>query len=874
MKKKVLIFVIALFGLIAITIGTAFAFFTFTKNGSTENTIRAGNIVFHYDEISGKGRGINLIDALPVESDEEEKGSDNYFDFRITANSSMAQIPYTISAKLSDDSNLDNTVVKVYLTKVVGANETQILYTTLDQLEERTFLNNDVQKVLYKDTVAVNGQSYEVNYRLRMWIAEGTDFTSGTYNNKKILLTVNVYTNEGHSLTKEEHYTKLDDTSIKMISANNTYLLTESSDIGVNYEVNVPNEVNIANFDIIEKNIAATSTVTELGQTLSYNGNGIIKRLTSQSSSFPLLAGDNYFKVTTAAADGKTTKDYILKVYREYNKDNNLTSLSVDGYAFTEPFDEDTLTYHVSNAVEASSITISGNKSADVAQIEGTGTKTLAWGENTFQVTVIPEDPNTQPKVYTIVVNNQRPTAPVITGGTTGDKLSINRVISMVEPGTAISGVSGYEYYKTTTNTLPDDSTVGTILVNPYTVEIQEQGTTYIYYRTVSTSGNRSLWTSAQKININPGLYDTNGNVVKTWAQLESLGLTKTSIETDYKFYTYKTATNSPYQVFTNNNLNGHLVFSNSITKIGDYTFMDCIGITSIEIPSSVVSIGSDAFENLSNLTSIKFSNGITSIGEKAFDSCTSLTSVLIPKSVTNIGTRAFSYCKNLVSIKVETENSVYDSRNESNAIIIRATNTLISGCKNTIIPSSVTSIGESAFKGSSIETIAIPNSVTTIGESAFANSSIETMAIPNSVTTIGKTAFYSCTNLKSINIPNNITSLGGAVLMDCSSLTSITIPNSLTEIPSQAFYGTGIKSITIPAGVKKIGTWAFYSCANLTSVTFADTSKQWFVTSNSTATSGTNVNITNASTNANNFKKSTYQSPAAYADLYWIRKN
>ena len=89
--------------------------------------------------------------------------------------------------------------------------------------------------------------------------------------------------------------------------------------------------------------------------------------------------------------------------------------------------------------------------------------------------------------------------------------------------------------------------------------------------------------------------------------------------------------------------------------------------------------------------------------------------------SVTKIGTQAFSGCSGLTSIKVESGNSVYDSHENCNAIIETATNILISGCKNTIIPNSVTSIGPGAFDGcSGLTSVIIGNSVTSIDNSAY----------------------------------------------------------------------------------------------------------------------------------------------------------
>ena len=214
-----------------------------------------------------------------------------------------------------------------------------------------------------------------------------------------------------------------------------------------------------------------------------------------------------------------------------------------------------------------------------------------------------------------------------------------------------------------------------------------------------------------------------------------------------------------------------------SVTTIGKYAFSSCSGLTSVTIPNFVTTIGAYAFYNCRGLTSIIIGNSVTTIDHYAFSYCIGLTLITIPNSVTTIGERAF-FCSGLISVSipnsvtsisydtfercseieqiiVESGNTVFDSRDNCNAIIHTSTNALIRGCKNTVIPNTVTMIGSLAFDGcSGLTTVTIPNSVTSIGGDAFYGcSGLTTVTIPNSVTSIGSNAFYGCSGLSSIII-------------------------------------------------------------------------------------------------------------------------
>lgn len=251
----------------------------------------------------------------------------------------------------------------------------------------------------------------------------------------------------------------------------------------------------------------------------------------------------------------------------------------------------------------------------------------------------------------------------------------------------------------------------------------------------------------------------------------------------------------------------------------------------SLSIPNSVVLIGEYAFHARAALHFVDIPHSVKSIGEGAFAYC-GLFSVTISCNVISIGNGAFVYCSELSSIIVEQGNKKYDSRDNSNAIIEKESNTLIAGCRKTIIPANIISLGDNAFKGcSNLISVNIPNSVIHIGDGTFSGcKGLTSIVISDNVTSIGKYAFYECSSLKSLVIPNSVTSIGENILADCDSLSSIMVKggnsvydsrdncNAIIETKGNTLV-VGCKNTIIPNSVTCIGKYAFYSCTGLTSL-------------------------------------------------------
>ena len=208
---------------------------------------------------------------------------------------------------------------------------------------------------------------------------------------------------------------------------------------------------------------------------------------------------------------GFTSQNLVLKKGNhlpEVVEKAALVSLAIGGkddtYQLVPSFEESVKSYRVT--LEETEINIKATAVSSNIKISGDiGKKSLNWGENTFTITVTFQE---ETSTYQLLVDNQRPTAPVITGGNS-NWVSNPITISVKTPGDALSEVDHYEYYLTSTDTPPDDNTKATdeLPINNTQLEVTTKGTSYIYYRTVSKHGNKSKWSSSAESHLETLLY-------------------------------------------------------------------------------------------------------------------------------------------------------------------------------------------------------------------------------------------------------------------------------------------------------------------------------------------------------------------------------
>ena len=225
------------------------------------------------------------------------------------------------------------------------------------------------------------------------------------------------------------------------------------------------------------------------------------------------------------------------------------------------------------------------------------------------------------------------------------------------------------------------------------------------------------------------------------------------------------------------------LVIPSSVTSIGDLAFNGCESLRELVLPSSVTSIGEAAFSNCSSLRKLVIPSSVTSIEECAFCGCESLRKLAIPSSVTSIGNFAFDGCDSLCELVLPSS-------------VISIGDSAFGGCsslRELVLPSSVTRIGGGAFNDcpSLLLNIQNPrfrlmdNSIIIDTEKRAVLSCLnnkDKIIIPSSVTSIGNSAFGLCTSLRELVLPSSVINIEKGAFSWCNSLKAIIVPKGQTE--------------------------------------------------------------------------------------------
>jgi hypothetical protein len=202
------------------------------------------------------------------------------------------------------------------------------------------------------------------------------------------------------------------------------------------------------------------------------------------------------------------------------------------------------------------------------------------------------------------------------------------------------------------------------------------------------------------------------------------------------------------------------------------------------------------------------------------------LTGLPIPSSVTSIGDSAFQSCAALSSVTIPASvtnlgTGVFWNCGRLTAINVPAQNLYYSSVYGVLFDHNHATLLQ--YPCGLGGTYTIPATVTSIGANAFENCAFLTgITIPDSVTSIGDDAFGGCSSLSGITIPGSVTTIGEEAFSVCQNLTNAVISNGVSSIGEDAFFEcSALTSLTIPSSVTSIGDYAFGLCSSLAGVYF-----------------------------------------------------
>lgn len=195
-------------------------------------------------------------------------------------------------------------------------------------------------------------------------------------------------------------------------------------------------------------------------------------------------------------------------------------------------------------------------------------------------------------------------------------------------------------------------------------------------------------------------------------------------------------------------------------------------GTVSTVIPKTITAIGKSAFSGISKLVSIDIPASVAVIEDNAF-AWSGLEEVTFAPGLISIGRGVFSGCNNLRLFKGTHPGIVAEGRGLSIANELVAV--AVSGLNQLVVPEGITSIAESLFSSNrTLKTVKLPSTLKTIGSSAFMSSGVEEMTIPDGVESIPHGLFYHCENLKKCTLGSGIKNISNQVFEHCTQLSEI----------------------------------------------------------------------------------------------------
>jgi hypothetical protein len=227
------------------------------------------------------------------------------------------------------------------------------------------------------------------------------------------------------------------------------------------------------------------------------------------------------------------------------------------------------------------------------------------------------------------------------------------------------------------------------------------------------------------------------------------------------------------------------------ITSIPIYCFNGCSNLPSINLHSGITSIGTYAFNGCASLASVTIPPAINTLAPYTFAGCAALTSITLPLTLTNYQTACFSG-SGLTSITFPE----LTTTNIGDQVLANCT-----GLTSVTFPNKPPSggsfpltLGTAILMGcTGLQSFTVPDQWLSLPNNFFEGSGLTSITVPSTITTLGTSLFKGCLSLTTATIESAITTLPSATFQNCTALTSVTLPSTVTTIDTQAFRNSRI---------------------------------------------------------------------------------
>lgn len=251
---------------------------------------------------------------------------------------------------------------------------------------------------------------------------------------------------------------------------------------------------------------------------------------------------------------------------------------------------------------------------------------------------------------------------------------------------------------------------------------------------------------------------------------------------------------------------------------IGSFAFGSCSSLTSINFPSALYSIGYQAFYGCSALAKVDLrGTALTSLPKEGFWKCSALSELHLPKGLQTIGSHCFRDCMALKAVDFF-----------ACPLLTTLTGFAYTGLEEVTIPNTVEKLTSAFAQCHSLRKVTFEagSKLNEIGESSFYGTALDSIVIPGSVETIGNSAFKGCKALSEV-----LFEAGGAIgisnqaFYGCSALQSVDLSSRASASLGEICFAA-LKEIHLPATIQ----YLYPAClpSSLSSLLYDGTIAEW----------------------------------------------